>query len=198
MAESAFKTKNDLKDVFSGLSSIFVQKGGLTDFKNVTFDYDMPVTVDSLSISVSDPTLNRTKVHGLNADWTVTATPGELTFSATVPSISEELVKYFMGEANKLDAVAIKKAGAEESTSYTGFSATIKTLKIYMGLGLLSEDGEKLVLIKKMAVYATPLYENASTTPFGFKLTGTIEASDVATGEGEEGDDIAFLTKAAA
>jgi hypothetical protein len=194
MAESTFKTKNDLKDVFSGLSSIYVQKGGLTSFKDVTFDYDMPVTVDSLSISVSDPTLNRTKVHGLNADWTVTATPGELTFSATVPSISEELVKYFMGEANALDSVSVKTKDATGVT-YKGISSTIKTLKIYMGLGLLSEDGEKLVLIKKLAVYATPLYENASTTPFGFKLTGTIEASDAAEGEGDEGDDIAFLTK---
>ena len=187
----AMKSKNELKDVFSGLSSIYIAKNGLANFTAVNFDYDMPVTVDSLSMSVSEPTLNRTKVHGLQADWSVTATPGELTFAATVPSISEELVKYFMGGTN---TIATSTVTAASDGTFKGFSTSIKSIKIYMGVGLLSEDGQKLVLVKKMAVYATPLFENASSTPFGFKLTGTIEVSD---GAGAEGDDIAFLTKSA-
>ena len=61
----AMKTKQELKDVFSGLSSIMLVKGGIADFATVTPDFDLPVTVDTLSLSQAEPTLNRTKVHGL-------------------------------------------------------------------------------------------------------------------------------------
>ena len=50
---------------------------------------------------------------------------------------------------------------------------------------------------KKLAVYATPNYENGSTTPFGFTLTGSIELEDSA-GTAAADDNIAFLTKKAA
>jgi hypothetical protein len=74
----AMKTKLELKDVFSGLSSIMLVKGGITNFTTVTPDFDLPVTVDSLSLSQAEPTLNRTKVHGLQADWAVTSTAGDI------------------------------------------------------------------------------------------------------------------------
>lgn len=185
----AFLNKTDLKDVFNGLSSIYLKKGALDGFSNVAFDMDLPVTVDTLQITASDPTLNRTKVHGLSADWTVSATPGEITFAATVPSVSEEIVKYFLGEANSVTANVTTDGGA---VAYKGIAATLNNIKLTIGLGLLSEDKEKLILVKKLVAYAAPQYENGSTTPFAFKLTGTIEASD---GNSTADDDIAFLTK---
>jgi hypothetical protein len=185
----AFLKKTDLKDVFNGLSSIYLKKGALTDFSSVTFDMDLPVTVDTLQISSSDPTLNRTKVHGLSADWTVSSTPGEITFAATIPSVSEELIKYFLGESNSVSASVTTTGDAQK---FKGISATLNNVKLTVGLGLLSEDGEKLILVKKLIAYASPQYENGSSTPFAFKLTGTIEASD---GDSTSDDDIAFLTK---
>lgn len=185
----AFLKKTDLKDVFNGLSSIYLKKGALTDFSSVSFDMDLPVTVDTLQISASDPTLNRTKVHGLSADWTVSSTPGEITFAATIPSVSKEIVKYFLGEANEVSASVTADGAAQ---TYKGIAATLNNVKLTIGLGLLSEDGEKLILVKKLVAYASPQYENGSTTPFAFKLTGTIEASD---GDSTADDDIAFLTK---
>lgn len=48
-----------------------------------------------------------------------------------------------------------------------------------------------------MAVYARPLFENASTTPFAFALSGTIELEDGASSDSSSEDNIAFLTKKA-
>ena len=69
-------------------------------------------------------------------------------------------------------------------------------MKLNVGVVLLSEDEENAIVIKKMAIYATPQYENASTTPFAFTLTGSIEIEEGA--DGTSGDEnIAFLTKQA-
>lgn len=187
----AMKSKQELKEVFSGLSSIMLVKGGITDFATVEPDFDLPVTVDSLNLSQAEPTLNRTKVHGLQADWAVTSTAGDITFAATVPSISEDLVGFFLGEANK---VATASVNGQE---YSGISVTLNSKKINAGFALLSEDGEKCILVKKMAIYARPLFENASTTPFAFALSGTIEIEDGAASTAASDDNIAFLTKKA-
>lgn len=184
----AMKSKQELKDVFSGLSSIMLVKGGITDFSNVTPDFDLPVTVDTLTLTQAEPTLNRTKVHGLQADWAVTSTAGDITFAATVPSVSKDLVQYFLGEANDVEAATIN------GVAFSGFSTTLNTKKLNAGFVLLSDDGEKCVVVKKMAIYARPLFENASTTPFGFALSGTIEIEDGSL-DNVSDDNIAFLTK---
>lgn len=185
------KSKQELKEVFSGLSSIMLVKGGITDFATVAPDFDLPVTVDSLNLSQAEPTLNRTKVHGLQADWAVTSTAGDITFAATVPSISEDLVCFFLGEANNVTTTFT------DGQKYSGISVTLNSKKINAGFALLSEDGEKCILVKKMAIYARPLFENASTTPFAFALSGTIEIEDGAASTAASGGNIAFLTKKA-
>ena len=186
----ALLTKQELKDVFMDLATIYVVKGGITDFATVSPDYDLPVTVDSLSMTQDAPTLNHVKVHGLQSDWAVSSTPGDFNFSATVPTQAKELVCYFMGEANPIATSTIN------GIAYEGFGASLNSVKLNMGLVLLSADGIHAILIKKMAVYATPNYENGSTTPFAFTLTGSIEIEDGATG-GATDDNIAFLTKKA-
>ena len=183
-------TKQQLKKVFMGLSTICVVKGGITDFTTVTPDYDLPVTVDSLSMTQDAPTLNHYKVHGLQSDWAVSATPGDFTFSAIVPSVAEELVSYFMGEANKIATSTIN------GVAYEGYSASLNSVKLNMGIILISEDGNNALVVKNMAVYATPNYENGSTTPFAFTLTGSVESTDATSG-GADDDHIAFLTKKA-
>ena len=184
----AVKTKNDLKDVFSGASSIYLKKGGISGVVSaLSFDWDMPVIVDTLSFTQSEATLNRTKVHGLQADWAVTATPGEVTFGATVPTMHEDVTDWFLGGSTGAVAAIPLNGGAD---AFSGKSYSMKSTKLYASIGVLSEDGLKMFFIKKMAIYATPVFENASTTPFAFQLTGTIEASDDAAQ-----DDIMFLAK---
>lgn len=185
----AMKTKQELKDVFSGLSSIMLVKGGIANFATVTPDFDLPVTVDTLSLSQAEPTLNRTKVHGLQADWAVTSTAGDITFAATVPSVSKELVEYFLGKTTEIAQATIN------NQQFKGFSAVLNSKKLNVGFALISDDGEKCLLVKRMAVYARPLFENASTTPFAFALSGTIELEDGASSDSSSEDNIAFLTK---
>jgi hypothetical protein len=185
----ALTTINELNDVFSGLSSIYLKKGGFSgDISALAFDWQLPVTVDSLSFSQAEPTLNRTKVHGLQADWAVTATPGDVTFTATVPTMSEEVTTWFLGGPTK----TVTSAALNESTSnkFSGNAYALKQVKLYASIGLLSEDGNKLFVIKRLALYATPVFENGSTTPYAFRLTGSIEAVDSASQ-----DDILFLDK---
>lgn len=139
----AMKTKQELKDVFSGLSSIMLVKGGIANFATVTPDFDLPVTVDTLSLSQAEPTLNRTKVHGLQADWAVTSTAGDITFAATVPSVSKELVEYFLGKTTEIAQATIN------NQQFKGFSTVLNSKKLNVGFALISDDGEKCLLVKE-------------------------------------------------
>lgn len=183
---ATMKSKQELKDVFMGLSSIMIVKNGITNFATVNPDFDLPVMIDSLSLTMGEPTINRVKVHGLQADWAVTSTPGDITFSATVPSTHKDLITLFLGTTTPIATATVN------GTKFEGVSAKLESIKVNLGFVLLSEDKEKCVVVKKMAIYARPLFENASTEPFGFALSGSIEIAD-----GDSGDNIAFLTKSA-
>lgn len=178
--------KSELKDVFIGLSQILVVKGGITDFTSVSPEMEIPVTVDTLTLSMGEATLNRVKVHGLQSDWAVTTTPGEFEFSCTIPSIHEDLIEYFFGEANAIAASTVN------GVSYKGFSMTAKNVSRDLGVILINEGEDKAVLFKKMTVTPSLAFENGSTTPLGINLTGTMVAA-----EGASDDDVAFLTKTA-
>jgi hypothetical protein len=182
--------KSDLKDVFIGLSQIMVKKGGIDDFTTVSPELEIPVTVDSLTLSMGEATLNRVKVHGLQADWAVTTTPGEFEFTCTIPSVDDVLMAYFFGNEQG-EVTQIASATINGVTGYKGFSITAKNVSRDLGLILINEGEDKAVLFKKMTVTAAIAFENGSTTPLGINLTGTMVAA-----EGESTDDIAFLTKA--
>ena len=178
--------KSELKDVFIGISQVMLVKGGITDFATVVPEMEVPVTVDTLTLSMGEPTLNRVKVHGLQSDWAVTTTPGEFEFSCTIPSTHKDLISYFFGEANTINASEV--AGV----NYKGFSFSAKNVSRDFGLILINEGEDKAVLFKKMTVTPSLSFENGSTTPIGINLTGTMVAA-----EGTSDDDVAFLTKSA-
>lgn len=180
----AAKSKSDLKDVFIGLSQIMVVKGGITDFTSVTPELEIPVTVDTLTLSMGEATLNRVKVHGMQADWAVTSTPGDFEFSCTIPSVHKDLISYFFGEANDISDSTVNEK------SYKGFSLTAKNVSRDLGIVLVNEGEDKCVLFKKMTVTPSLSFENGSTTPIGINLTGTMVAA-----EGASDDDIAFLQR---
>lgn len=180
------KTKKELKDVFMGLSEIRTVKGGISDFKTVVSEMEIPVLVDTLTMSMGEPTKNSVKVHGLQTDWAVTYTAGEFNFACTIPSTHKDLCEYFFGEANIIENATI------DGKSASGISLTMKNVMVAMGLVLLNEAGDKVVLVKKLSVTPRFVFENASTTPIGIALTGSLVVS-----EGEENDDdIAFLDMA--
>lgn len=177
--------KSELKDVFIGLSQVLVVKGGINDFSSVSPELELPVTVDTLTLSMGEATLNRVKVHGLQSDWAVTTTPGDFEFACTIPSIHEDLIEYFFGEANAIADSTVN------GVNYKGFSITAKNVSRDLGIVLINEGEDKAVLFKKMTVTPSLDFENGSTTPIGINLTGIMVAA-----EGTSDDDVAFLTKA--
>lgn len=183
----AYKTKKELKDVFMGLSEIRTVKGGISDFSTVTSEMEIPVLVDSLTMSMGEPTKNSVKVHGLQTDWAVTYTAGEFNFACTIPSTHKDLCEYFFGEANALEAATI------DGVSYSGFSLTMKNVMVDLGLVLINEAGDKCVLVKKLSVTPRFVYDEASTSPVGIALTGSLVVDESEAND----DDIAFLSKAA-
>lgn len=179
-------SKNDLKDVFIGLSQILVKEGGITDFTSVEPEYEIPVTVDSLSLSMGEATLNRVKVHGLQTDWAVTSQAGDFEFACTIPSTHKTLLQFFFGEANNIANSTVN------GKNYSGVSLTVKNVQRDLGIILVNEAEDKCVLFKKMTVTPALAFENGSTEPIGIKLTGTLVA-----GGGSDDDDVAFLSKIA-
>ena len=167
----AAKKKSELKDVFIGVSQVLLKKDGISDFKNVAPEMEVTVTVDTLTLSMGEPTLNRVKVHGLQSDWAVTTTPGEFEFSCTIPSVHKDLITYFFGEANAIDSASV------DGKSYSGFSFSAKNVSRDFGLILINEGEDKAVLFKKMTVTPSLAFENGSTTPIGINLTGKMVAA---------------------
>ena len=186
----AAKKKSELKDVFIGVSQVMLKTGGISDFSTVVPEMEVPVTVDTLTLSMGEPTLNRVKVHGLQSDWGVTTTPGEFEFTCTIPSVDDVLMAYFFGNEQG-EVTQIASATINGVSGYKGFSITAKNVSRDLGLILINQGEAKAVLFKKMTVTAAIAFENGSTTPLGINLTGTMVAA-----EGESTDDSAFLTKA--
>lgn len=191
-------SKSDLKEVFAGLNYIYLYDDTLDLTSASTLDltapmFDLPVTVDTFSFSQAEPTINGIKVHGLNANWTSTSEAGDITISATVPSVSSTLNDYFFGASGTaIGSASSGETGPDGSTKWYGYAYELTTHKITCSLALVDQSGEHLCVISGISLYATPNFENGSTDPFAWTLTGTIEASDTSS------NNIAFFQVATA
>ena len=173
----ATKTKQELKDVFNGLSSLLFQSAevDLNSSSKITLapEYDLPVTVDTLQVNQDDPTVNHYKVIGLDGDWTSSATLGDMAIQFTVPTKSTDVLKMAYGE----DAVKDTVQATLESQDYTGVALTIKKKKVTGSFILVNEEKDQLMIMSGVALWAKPLYENPGTEPFALQFTGTMETS---------------------
>ena len=171
------KKKQELKDVFNGLSSLLYQSA-VVDLSSgtptITPEYDLPVTVDTLQITQDDPTINHYKVIGLDGDWTSSATLGDMSIQFTVPTKAVEVLKLAYGE----DAVkSITKLSISTANGYEGSSVMLKKKKITGTFVLVDEEKENLMVMTNVALWAKPLYDNPGTEPFAIQFTGTMEGA---------------------
>lgn len=173
----AAKTKQELKDVFNGLSSVLFQSKevDLDEGEKIELapEYDLPVTVDTLQINQDDPTVNHYKVIGLDGDWTSSATLGDMTIQFTVPTKSTDVLKMAYGE----DAVKESVQASLDSQDYEGVALTIKKKKVTGTFILINEEKDQIMIMSGVALWAKPLYENPGTEPFALQFTGTMETS---------------------
>lgn len=181
----ATKTKQELKDVFNGLSSV-LYTDEVVDLSSgtptITPKYDLPVTVDTLQLSQDDPTVNHYKVIGLDGDWTSSATLGDMTVQFTVPTKAKEVLQLAYGESAVKDItkLTLTTGDAEvdnSANSYEGVSLMIGKKKVTGTFVLVDEEKKNLMVITNIALWAKPLYENPGTEPFAIQFTGTIEGA---------------------
>ena len=181
----ATKTKQELKDVFNGLSSV-LYTDEVVDLSSgtptITTKYNLPVTVDTLQLSQDDPTVNHYKVIGLDGDWTSSATLGDMTVPFTVPTKAKEVLQLAYGESAVKDITRLTlttdDADVDNSANgYEGVSLMVGKKKVTGTFVLVDEEKKNLMVITNVALWAKPLYENPGTEPFAIQFTGTIEGA---------------------
>ena len=181
----ATKTKQELKDVFNGLSSV-LYTDEVVDLSSgtptITTKYNLPVTVDTLQLSQDDPTVNHYKVIGLDGDWTSSATLGDMTVQFTVPTKAKEVLQLAYGESAVKDITKLTlttdDADVDNSDKgYEGVSLMVGKKKVTGTFVLVDEEKKNLMVITNVALWAKPLYENPGTEPFAIQFTGTIEGA---------------------
>ena len=180
----AAKTKQELKDVFNGLSSL-LYSSAIADLSlatlSITPEYDLPVTVDTLQITQDDPTINHYKVIGLDGDWTSSATLGDMNIQFTVPTKAKDVLTLAYGadavkEITKL-SLSTGDSELDNANGYEGVSIQLNKKKVTGTFVLVDEEKENLMVMTNVALWAKPLYENTGTEPFAIQFTGTMEGA---------------------
>ena len=192
------KKIEDLKDIFVGPKTLLYAKT-IADLSKATLDItpdlELPVEVDSLKATMSDPTVNHYKVMGLAGDWATTSELGDFSVEFVVPSKAKDLLASMFGSdaVGELTKLTLKTTGDTDLDATTGFTGTaleLKKFKIQGTIIIVDETKTNLMVITNIALYATMQWDETGTKPVAFKFSGSIE------GAGKKS--IAWLSKAAA
>lgn len=194
----AMKKIEELKDIFVGPKTLLYAKT-IADLSKTTLeitpDLELPVEVDSLKATMSDPTVNHYKVMGLAGDWATTSELGDFSVEFVVPSKAKDLLASMFGSdaVGDLTKLTLKTTGDTDLDTTTGFTGTaleLKKFKIQGTIIIVDETKTNLMVITNIALYATMQWDETGTKPVAFKFSGSIE------GAGKKS--IAWLSKAAA
>lgn len=181
----AAKTKEELKTVFNDVCDLYFQKA-LLDLSQMTIalapELNLPVTVDSLKITQDAPTINHYKVIGLDADWTSSATAGDMSVELTVPTVDKEVLKMLFGDDAVAEITKVTVSTGDTNVDngelgYEGYSWEGKKYKVEGSFVLVNSTKDRLFVVTNLALYGTILYDNSSTEPIAFKLTGSVEGA---------------------
>lgn len=192
------KKIEELKDFFVGPKTLLYAKT-IADLSKTTLDItpdlELPVEVDSLKATMSDPTVNHYKVMGLAGDWATTSELGDFSLEFVVPSKAKDLLASMFGSdaVGDLTKLTLKTTGDTDLDATTGFTGTaleLKKFKIQGTIIIVDETKTNLMVITNIALYATMQWDETGTKPVAFKFSGSIE------GAGKKS--IAWLSKAAA
>lgn len=192
------KKIEELKDIFVGPKTLLYAKT-IADLSkptlDITPDLELPVEVDSLKATMSDPTVNHYKVMGLAGDWATTSELGDFSVEFVVPSKAKDLLASMFGSdaVGDLTKLTLKTTGDTDLDATSGFTGTaleLKKFKIQGTIIIVDETKTNLMVITNIALYATMQWDETGTKPVAFKFSGSIE------GAGKKS--IAWLSKAAA
>lgn len=192
------KKIEELKDIFVGPKTLLYAKA-IADLSKTTLeispDLELPVEVDSLKATMTDPTVNHYKVMGLAGDWATTSELGDFSVEFVVPSKAKDLLASMFGSdaVGDLTKLTLKTTGDTDLDATSGFTGTaleLKKFKIQGTIIIVDETKTNLMVITNIALYATMQWDETGTKPVAFKFSGSIE------GAGKKS--IAWLSKGAA
>lgn len=199
MAASTVRKKtsatNSMQDnVFEGISAIFAVAGGFTfadgtssdagkKVLNLTNDaslLEFPCSEDSgFSFDTGAPSIEHFKVHGLNADWVSTFTPGDTELSIEIPCHDTEIMELCFGSTGTATKItiptnALKGSFQSAVAEGKGFGAAQKSVEL--GLLILDDTETRLFYIKKAKLTAQVTFDG-SNKPLCVVLSGSLSDS---------------------
>ena len=184
------KTKKELKDVFSGLASLWYQKSelNLSDLTALTItpEYDLPVKIDTINLEQGDPSIEHYKVIGLPGDWVTSSEPGDIDLAFRVPTKHSDVLKMAYGD----DAVKEITGATVNGASYSGTGLVLQQKKIDGTFVFVSEDQKNILVLTNTTLWAKPVLDQDAKGVFALDFNGTIETDGT-------NPDILFLTKVA-
>lgn len=140
----------------------------------LSFDYKLPVTVDTLKVTQDDPTINHYKIIGLGGDWTTSATLGDVSIQLTIPNTCKEALQMCFGTDNVMDIDNVTIGGEK----YSGHGLIPKKYKMSGTLALVASNDKDVFIVTGTALYAKFLYENVGTDPIAIQINGGIEIDE--------------------
>lgn len=196
MAASTVRKKtsasNSMQDnVFEGISAVFAVEGGFEFSKSGNTNtlnlsegktlLEFPCSEDSgFSFDTGAPSIEHFKVHGLNADWVSTFTPGDTELSIEIPCHDTQIMSLCFGSEGSdmqitLPTDALKSSGiATAIASGKGFGAAQKSVEL--GLLILDDTEQRLFYIKK-AKFTAQVTFDGSNKPLCVVLSGSLSDS---------------------
>lgn len=181
MTGTITKKASFINEVFSDIDAVFAVKGGFPDASSGAVDassldiVEFPCERGSFNYTGGDATINHFKVHGLNADWAQTFTPGDGQVSMNVPTYGTNILELVYGKTGA-DLTLTLPAGVAEKTSFKGKSFSYEQKQVTLGILVLNGTGDKALYIKKVTFTATTKMDNENN-PLYVTLTGSMNAT---------------------
>lgn len=181
MAGTVKKKSSFINEVFADIDAVFAVKGGFPDASSGAVDasglniVEFPCERGSFNYTGGDPTINHFKVHGLNADWAQTFTPGDGQVTLNVPTYGTDILELVYGKTGT-DLTVTLPTGVAEKTTFKGKSFSYEQKQVFLGLLILNGTGDKALYIKKVTFIATPKMDNENN-PLYITLTGSMNAT---------------------
>ena len=175
------------ENVFEGISAVFAVDGGFTFTDSGVLNLlnadarllEFPCSEDSgFSFDTGAPSIEHFKVHGLNADWVSTFTPGDTELSIEIPCHDTEIMQLVFGSEGTditinlpLDALKDTTGVAAATATGKGFGAAQKSVEL--GLLILDDTEKRLFFVTKAKLTAQVTFDG-SNKPLCVVLSGSL------------------------
>lgn len=180
----AIKTKKQMQDsVFSGISAVYLVKGGIVTSAGAatikdTDVVEAPVSEDSgFNFNGGTPSVSHFRVHGLTADWASTFTPGDGELTLEIPCEDDDVIDLLYANDGKETTLTLPDGiTVGGKSSVKGEARSFEQKAVYLGVLVLNDTADKLLFIKKAKFIATPAFDGGEK-PYAITLTGALAAS---------------------